>query len=94
MLDNMGMETSTERYGTFRISYDDGVISGSGNPGWLVEWPTDSGDWMSLDDPFGPFAGIEVPEDADDDQVAALIRQRRHPEDGVTLVGDGLQRAL
>lgn len=94
MLDNYAMDTNAERYGTFRVAFDDGVTSGSGNPGWLVEWPTDSGTWEPLDDPFGPFAGIEVPEDADEDQVAVLIRQRRNPEDGVTLVVDGAQRAL
>ena len=91
MLDNYGMDT-TERQ-TFRISYDNGTTSGSMNPGWLIEWPTDSGTWTPLDDPFGPFADLDIPDAADEDQVAALIRQR-NPEHGVTIVGDGLQRAL
>lgn len=39
-----------------KISYDDGVTSGSGSAGWLYQ--DDSGDWRPIDDPFGgPLAG-------------------------------------
>ncbi len=86
----MGMEDRT-----YRISFDDGVISGSCNPGWLIE---DSGDWQPIDAPYGPLPGFVVPEWSADgttheEQIAQAIRDV-HSGARVLLVGDGWVREL
>jgi hypothetical protein len=43
-----------------KISYDNGITSGSCNPGWMYQ--DDNGDWRPIDDPFGgPLAGWADP---------------------------------
>jgi len=86
----MGMEK------TYRISYDNGVISGSGIKGWLIE--DESGDWRPIDDPYGPLPGFVVPEWSADgqtheEQIAEAIRDV-HRGARVIVVADGVEQAL
>jgi hypothetical protein len=85
---------------TYRLSYDDGVISGSRNPGWTYEYPVDSGDWIPLGSPFGPLAGVDFPAGDDPEEVeivrgrlAAAIR-RVIPDAHLVLVGTGWEVEL
>lgn len=82
--------TNDDNRHTYMIMYDDGVESGSCNPGWMVEWPIDSGNWEPIEAPYGPFGGLYVDQTAAPEIIAAAIREVL-PGSEITLVDGGRQ---